>query len=369
LKLAAQSFEVDKPFHNKRELLEHYIETQLDPRLREKDRENPRRKWAFTTYRKEPSLLQTKDSLAWLACRMRENYQIELLIDGIKPIPSISSWMPTKSGKFQYRLLVGLFYGIYFASMIGLAGDFSYTISKSFFNIFYSSRTQIIFLSTTAGFSLGIFLGTLSASFGSIFPVKSISTKSFLLSLNRLTRKHFTLLLIGGFAGIFLRLNTVFIIAILFLFLYVRYIFSGEWNYFSDSPSEPNQGIKESFQNFVVLSLTTLAIVIWIVAWKTTLTVQQLQQVMWLGSNLFLAKVILSMTLAGMLVIALPLGGHAVIQHLCLRIVFTRHYGIPWNLAQFLTYCHERLLLQQIGGSYRFIHRELLDHFANHSTR
>ena len=57
-------------------------------------------------------------------------------------------------------------------------------------------------------------------------------------------------------------------------------------------------------------------------------------------------------------------GGLAVIQHVCLRIILTRHYPVPWNLARFLTYCHERRLLQQIGGRYRFIHRELLEHFA-----
>ncbi|NJM74789.1 MAG: NACHT domain-containing protein [Acaryochloridaceae cyanobacterium RU_4_10] len=136
LKLAAQSFEIDKPFHNKRKLLEHYIETQLDPRLREKDRENYKRKLAFTTYQKEPSFLQTKESLAWLACRMRESYQVELLIEGIQPSLRLPLWTPTKSGKFQYLLLVGLFFGIYFASMIGLAGDLSYTISKSFLRYF-----------------------------------------------------------------------------------------------------------------------------------------------------------------------------------------------------------------------------------------
>jgi hypothetical protein len=46
--------------------------------------------------------------------------------------------------------------------------------------------------------------------------------------------------------------------------------------------------------------------------------------------------------------------------HLTRRIIIP----LPRNLAQFLTYCHERRLLQQIGGRYRFIHRELLDHFA-----
>ena len=57
-------------------------------------------------------------------------------------------------------------------------------------------------------------------------------------------------------------------------------------------------------------------------------------------------------------------GGLAVIQHIFLRIILTRHYPVPWNLARFLTYCHERRLVQQIGGRYRFIHRELLEHFA-----
>jgi hypothetical protein len=58
-------------------------------------------------------------------------------------------------------------------------------------------------------------------------------------------------------------------------------------------------------------------------------------------------------------------GGLPVIQHISLRIILTTYDKIPWNLARFLTYCHERLLLQQVGGRYRFIHRELLDHFAN----
>jgi hypothetical protein len=142
-------------------------------------------------------------------------------------------------------------------------------------------------------------------------------------------------------------------------------MFSEELDDFSDSPDEPNQGIKESCRNFVMLTFMTLAVVTTlIIIGKITL-----KEFMWSQDNLFLIKMIFFMTLAGALVTGLPFGGYAVIQHLCLRIVFTRHYGIPWNLAQFLTYCHERRILQQIGGRYRFIHRELLDHFANQPTR
>ncbi|MGI0495271.1 NACHT domain-containing protein [Alkalinema pantanalense CENA528] len=55
-------------------------------------------------------------------------------------------------------------------------------------------------------------------------------------------------------------------------------------------------------------------------------------------------------------------------KYFALRITLWQAKSIPWNLAQFLTYCHERRLLQQIGGRYRFIHRELLDHFAQHEA-
>jgi hypothetical protein len=58
-------------------------------------------------------------------------------------------------------------------------------------------------------------------------------------------------------------------------------------------------------------------------------------------------------------------GGKACVQHLALRMVLTQQGKIPWDYARFLNYCTERRLLQRVGGRYRFIHRELLDHFAN----
>ncbi|MCL1467604.1 hypothetical protein [Argonema galeatum] len=53
------------------------------------------------------------------------------------------------------------------------------------------------------------------------------------------------------------------------------------------------------------------------------------------------------------------------IQHLALRIVFWSNGYIPWNYARFLNYCTERMILQRVGGCYRFIHRLLQEHFAN----
>ncbi len=52
-----------------------------------------------------------------------------------------------------------------------------------------------------------------------------------------------------------------------------------------------------------------------------------------------------------------------VIKHALLRFLLRRQGHIPANYAQFLKYTTERRLTQQVGGSFRFIHRELLDHF------
>ncbi|MDZ8259566.1 hypothetical protein [Nostoc sp. ChiQUE01b] len=58
-------------------------------------------------------------------------------------------------------------------------------------------------------------------------------------------------------------------------------------------------------------------------------------------------------------------GGFACIQHVSLRLVLWCSGYIPWNYALFLNRAAQRRLIQQIGGRYRFIHRLLLDHFAN----
>ena len=51
-------------------------------------------------------------------------------------------------------------------------------------------------------------------------------------------------------------------------------------------------------------------------------------------------------------------------RHFILRCLLYRNGSIPWNYARFLNYSTERMLLQRVGGRYRFIHRLLQEHFA-----
>ena len=57
-------------------------------------------------------------------------------------------------------------------------------------------------------------------------------------------------------------------------------------------------------------------------------------------------------------------GGKACIQHFTLRLILYRNGYIPWNYSRFLDYATERIFLQKVGGGYIFIHRLLLEHFA-----
>jgi hypothetical protein len=57
--------------------------------------------------------------------------------------------------------------------------------------------------------------------------------------------------------------------------------------------------------------------------------------------------------------------GLVCIQHLILRLILWQRGCIPWNYARFLDYATERIFLQKVGGSYIFVHRLLLEHFAS----
>ena len=65
------------------------------------------------------------------------------------------------------------------------------------------------------------------------------------------------------------------------------------------------------------------------------------------------------------LFIGLIVGGFASIQHFTLRIIFFLKSYSPWNYASFLKKSQDHLFMQRVGGGYIFIHRMLMEHFAN----
>ena len=46
------------------------------------------------------------------------------------------------------------------------------------------------------------------------------------------------------------------------------------------------------------------------------------------------------------------------------RLLLYRSRKIPWNLTDFLNNAMDRIFLRRVGGGHIFIHRMLMEHFA-----
>ena len=116
--------------------------------------------------------------------------------------------------------------------------------------------------------------------------------------------------------------------------------------------TEPNQGIWESLQNAIAVTLlaTPMAMLIAGIGLLIPLGSLSWRLAFWIG-------------IGGGLLSGLFSGGIPCIQHVVLRILLWRRGMISWNYAKFLEYAHDLRLLQRVGGRYRFIHELLREHF------
>ena len=65
------------------------------------------------------------------------------------------------------------------------------------------------------------------------------------------------------------------------------------------------------------------------------------------------------------LAVGLSCGGAAYMKHFVLRFLLWCARCVPFNYPKFLDYAAERILLRKVGGGYIFMHRLLLEYFAN----
>lgn len=68
--------------------------------------------------------------------------------------------------------------------------------------------------------------------------------------------------------------------------------------------------------------------------------------------------------LMGALIGGAAFGGYTVVSHYVVRLMLWSVGLLPLRLLFFLSLCSERILLQRIGGGYRFIHKLLQEYFA-----
>jgi hypothetical protein len=65
------------------------------------------------------------------------------------------------------------------------------------------------------------------------------------------------------------------------------------------------------------------------------------------------------------LTVGLNRGASAVIKHYVLRLILWWKGYTPFHFIKFLDYCAKLILLKKVGGGYIFIHRMLLEYFAD----
>jgi TIR domain len=123
----------------------------------------------------------------------------------------------------------------------------------------------------------------------------------------------------------------------------------------------PNQGIRQSARNVLVFALiggTTLGTIWGLLNLSEGVLMTGLppDALDWIRFEL-----------SGVLFFGLFSGlvpGAACVQHFALRFILWCRGVVPWDYARFLNYATERMLLQRVGGRYRFIHELLREHFA-----
>jgi eukaryotic-like serine/threonine-protein kinase len=64
------------------------------------------------------------------------------------------------------------------------------------------------------------------------------------------------------------------------------------------------------------------------------------------------------------LIVGINRGGSAVIKHYALRLTLWLNGYTPFKFVDFLDHCAKLILLEKVGGGYIFIHRMLLEYFA-----
>lgn len=111
----------------------------------------------------------------------------------------------------------------------------------------------------------------------------------------------------------------------------------------------PNQGIWKSARHSGILSLS-LCIFLGIGLLMPPEVIDIINYSVCLTSSIF--------------VVSVEYGGLTCIKHFILRLILYCNKHIPWNYARFLDYATDCIFLQKVGGGYIFVHRMLMEYFA-----
>jgi hypothetical protein len=349
--------------------------------------------------------------ISWLAGKMRENSQSVFLVEGLQP-----GWLGTKAERIAFGAIVALSLALISQPMSGLIGlicgltirpsygitvgvivGSTFTLATLFavglgylleslvvttisggiaggligtgLIVWTSNRkpwesSDLVWLFSGLALTAGLIAGVGAGSPNRISPVETIAWKwsrSLKWAIACSCPGIFLLIFVlsswmsspqdGLFSGWLNLLALLVILGIVFSGLIIGTL-AGFTGAVKVRKGSPNEGIKLSRRNSSVALFICLlggaipGLIFWAAGW----IIQILGLICGLIAGVFFGTY---------------LGGSAVIKHHTLRLILWMTGHTPFKFIKFLDHCSRLILLKKVGGGYIFIHRMLLDYFAD----
>jgi hypothetical protein len=369
------------------------------------DSPEERRKQIFRLYVEQmfqrkgtASLLFPKEKtirwLLWLASTMREHSQSVFLLEGLQP-----GWLGTRAKRAAYGGVVALSVGLIFWLISAWTLDSSTRLSillavavvlgcwskSPLENGVMSGSIAGLSNGLIEGLSYGMGLGPLTGlingldfallaglyggaigglGVGSLSHITLVETVSW--KWNHFWKKA----ILGSIFGLILGLIAgliesqrgglsdgmlVIVLTFCLFFGMLGGLIGGLTDRIKESKASPNQGIKLSWRNSLAAFLVTW-LACGLIGGLSDALREGLSDALITGLNVGL--------FAGS-VVCLNRGGSAVIKHYALRLTLWLSGYTPRNFVAFLDHCAKLIFLKKVGGGYIFIHRMLLEYFAD----
>ena len=303
---------------------------------------------------------QTLYWLIWLAKQMVSKSQSVFLVERLQP-----SWLISRYQRVFYRMVSALTFGLVFGLIIGLASGLQGLIYVLLSGLLFgvtgglvvgfagniepvetlrwswqearkNLRKGLVFMST-----LGLMVGVPIGFIAGLIQELGIELRYELLAQ----------LLEGLFGGVFLGL----LLGLIGVFFgSIVGLISGFRGPAIQTSNSVNQGIRKSARNALLAGLSAGLIF--------GLSAGLIAGVFGGPVNSLRYGLIYALGIG--LVGGVICGGSACFRHFILRLLLYRQGNIPWNYARFLDYAADRLFMQKVGGGYIFVHRMLMEHFA-----
>ncbi len=276
--------------------------------------------------------------LSWLAHKMTEHNQILFILERMQP-----NWINQKKVLLSYQLLVELIFGLNFGLVFGLVfWEISVLRFALIFGLCFGLLLALIFWRTDRQ--------------GQINTVDALTwdwqkaKKGLLVGLGLGLTVG---LIVGLFTGLNFGLQSGLIIGLSIGLM--GGLNSGVMGGLSvqqvDQTTRPGQRLSFTTRNFFFTSLLFgLLFGLFYGLFPGPIGGLGPRLIMGLGAGLFIG--------------ILFYGGFAIIQHYCLRLILSINKLLPWKLVSFLDYSTDLIFLRRIGGGYIFVHRLLMEHFA-----